>query len=130
MIRRPPRSTLFPYTTLFRSRVRCLWSLESARHRDRAHRADCGHRLLDPEPPILSAVGRRKGPERPAPIVSFARPPRARPLYHYIPYSGCEKWRWQRGDPMGAWMADLGAGFRPSKVSVGGGEGDEGERES
>src|SRR3712207_8890267 len=23
MIRRPPRSTLFPYTTLFRSRVRC-----------------------------------------------------------------------------------------------------------
>src|SRR2546426_6605864 len=28
MIRRPPRSTLFPYTTLFRSprRVSCLWS--------------------------------------------------------------------------------------------------------
>src|SRR2546430_9414809 len=25
MIRRPPRSTLFPYTTLFRSRSRCLW---------------------------------------------------------------------------------------------------------
>src|SRR5258708_8592442 len=26
MIRRPPRSTLFPYTTLFRSRIeRCLW---------------------------------------------------------------------------------------------------------
>src|SRR2546430_10178422 len=25
MIRRPPRSTLFPYTTLFRSRARC-WS--------------------------------------------------------------------------------------------------------
>src|SRR2546423_5733277 len=24
MIRRPPRSTLFPYTTLFRSRLRCL----------------------------------------------------------------------------------------------------------
>src|SRR2546425_7249920 len=24
MIRRPPRSTLFPYTTLFRSRVRCV----------------------------------------------------------------------------------------------------------
>src|SRR2546429_1779781 len=24
MIRRPPRSTLFPYTTLFRSRCRCL----------------------------------------------------------------------------------------------------------
>src|SRR2546429_1512990 len=24
MIRRPPRSTLFPYTTLFRSKVRCF----------------------------------------------------------------------------------------------------------
>src|SRR5256885_17005444 len=26
MIRRPPRSTLFPYTTLFRSHFQCLWS--------------------------------------------------------------------------------------------------------
>src|SRR5258708_23879626 len=26
MIRRPPRSTLFPYTTLFRSRILCLAS--------------------------------------------------------------------------------------------------------
>src|SRR5258708_24139152 len=26
MIRRPPRSTLFPYTTLFRSATRSLWS--------------------------------------------------------------------------------------------------------
>src|SRR2546429_1859564 len=25
MIRRPPRSTLFPYTTLFRSRIRAAW---------------------------------------------------------------------------------------------------------
>src|SRR2546427_5496042 len=25
MIRRPPRSTLFPYTTLFRSPMRCRW---------------------------------------------------------------------------------------------------------
>src|SRR5216684_3180260 len=36
MIRRPPRSTLFPYTTLFRSRRACAWcySLDtSGRHR-------------------------------------------------------------------------------------------------
>src|SRR5258708_18079159 len=26
MIRRPPRSTLFPYTTLFRSRPHAIWS--------------------------------------------------------------------------------------------------------
>src|SRR5687768_17966437 len=25
MIRRPPRSTLFPYTTLFRSHRKCMW---------------------------------------------------------------------------------------------------------
>src|SRR3712207_7598505 len=29
MIRRPPRSTLFPYTTLFRSRGRC-WSVRAS----------------------------------------------------------------------------------------------------
>src|SRR5258708_31297113 len=28
MIRRPPRSTLFPYTTLFRSRVAGSWKLD------------------------------------------------------------------------------------------------------
>src|SRR2546429_4482528 len=37
MIRRPPRSTLFPYTTLFRSR--------GSRHRQRSH-----HHLLIPFP--------------------------------------------------------------------------------
>src|SRR2546427_7913698 len=33
MIRRPPRSTLFPYTTLFRSEPHpaCLWPVEHAR---------------------------------------------------------------------------------------------------
>src|SRR3712207_7824465 len=30
MIRRPPRSTLFPYTTLFRSR--CLWASTSTKN--------------------------------------------------------------------------------------------------
>src|SRR2546422_7747108 len=30
MIRRPPRSTLFPYTTLFRSVRAFIWSLEGA----------------------------------------------------------------------------------------------------
>src|SRR2546422_5604872 len=31
MIRRPPRSTLFPYTTLFRSRRRCALGRRTAR---------------------------------------------------------------------------------------------------
>src|SRR5437016_10250220 len=33
MIRRPPRSTLFPYTTLFRSALRREIAAETARHR-------------------------------------------------------------------------------------------------
>src|SRR2546429_6573920 len=37
MIRRPPRSTLFPYTTLFRSRLFCLAGQRSARGRLSRH---------------------------------------------------------------------------------------------
>src|SRR3712207_7253343 len=40
MIRRPPRSTLFPYTTLFRSRGRC----ESAERVVAQHLATLAHR--------------------------------------------------------------------------------------
>src|SRR5258707_11819805 len=44
MIRRPPRSTLFPYTTLFRSPV----GLGSGRRRRRpSHNADRGYLLQD-----------------------------------------------------------------------------------
>src|SRR5688572_17995621 len=39
MIRRPPRSTLFPYTTLFRSH---LWSRRALRHSGRCGRAGAG----------------------------------------------------------------------------------------
>src|SRR5256885_10014660 len=47
MIRRPPRSTLFPYTTLFRSVV----------DRDRALVPD-GPLPLDQVPPLLQGAGR------------------------------------------------------------------------
>src|SRR3712207_8984147 len=53
MIRRPPRSTLFPYTTLFRS-----WG-----HRRSAHPGDARARAggaRDP-PPVLPAGRRRDG---------------------------------------------------------------------
>src|SRR3712207_8621797 len=47
MIRRPPRSTLFPYTTLFRSRVeRDLHHLGLVA-RERRHRARIGRALGD-----------------------------------------------------------------------------------
>src|SRR3712207_7135520 len=44
MIRRPPRSTLFPYTTLFRS----LDGLDELRS-DGAHRVEGRHRVLEDE---------------------------------------------------------------------------------
>src|SRR3712207_7411828 len=40
MIRRPPRSTLFPYTTLFRSHRRCHGHAASATQRMAQHRHD------------------------------------------------------------------------------------------
>src|SRR3989442_4555045 len=58
MIRRPPRSTLFPYTTLFRSVPRCAGvrhvdRLEQADHRDR-------HQVGDEEDGVEERVGDRK----------------------------------------------------------------------
>src|SRR2546422_11753416 len=42
MIRRPPRSTLFPYTTLFRSHERVVSPLGARRDRDAPQRARVG----------------------------------------------------------------------------------------
>src|SRR2546425_10861385 len=53
MIRRPPRSTLFPYTTLFRSEV----DLEPLRELapDGEHRVQRGHRLLEDHRDLAAA---------------------------------------------------------------------------
>src|SRR3712207_8998205 len=44
MIRRPPRSTLFPYTTLFRSRDVSAEGIVEEVHQDPASRAFCENR--------------------------------------------------------------------------------------
>src|SRR2546428_4841069 len=63
MIRRPPRSTLFPYTTLFRSergsRARAPWP---ARRRERAA-ANAGSRLRAERRHAAAAGGRRRSEE-------------------------------------------------------------------
>src|SRR3712207_7626819 len=74
MIRRPPRSTLFPYTTLFRSDVQAFhpW-------RDRqTHELVAGLALQAPQPRILRAehqghapVARRGLGERPLPLAGL-----------------------------------------------------------
>src|SRR5258705_1432839 len=45
MIRRPPRSTLFPYTTLFRSLVAQL--AQEVPHQNHVHRIEAGLRLVE-----------------------------------------------------------------------------------
>src|SRR3712207_7483754 len=54
MIRRPPRSTLFPYTTLFRSQP-VPRGQHDARLRPREHPRD---RAVVPDPGDLAALGR------------------------------------------------------------------------
>src|SRR3712207_7719950 len=65
MIRRPPRSTLFPYTTLFRSRLACL--LRRGRQRG-ARRSRRGRRVR----------GRGDGLARPRPLADRRGRPRRR----------------------------------------------------
>src|SRR5436309_6177384 len=61
MIRRPPRSTLFPYTTLFRSR----WRSRSDRLRRRAGASVRRRRASrSPRHPESSALGADHRPER------------------------------------------------------------------
>src|SRR5256885_16359548 len=58
MIRRPPRSTLFPYTTLFRSNMRlCL----SANRRDLLRRYEPAHDHHAARRPMRKAVQHRPG---------------------------------------------------------------------
>src|SRR2546427_12208799 len=66
MIRRPPRSTLFPYTTLFRSHVRALGADRAARLARRRGRGD-----PDRAAALGEAPGLRSEPYR----VRYLRPP-------------------------------------------------------
>src|SRR3989475_7856056 len=62
MIRRPPRSTLFPYTTLFRSEVEALHD-GAARGRQRRERHDAEQRgvVADGGAPRVAVRGRGVG---------------------------------------------------------------------
>src|SRR3712207_8448144 len=69
MIRRPPRSTLFPYTTLFRSLVRTVAKLTHAdgailwRYRDGAYHYAAGHLVAPALENIERATPIRPGEE-------------------------------------------------------------------
>src|SRR3712207_8515568 len=59
MIRRPPRSTLFPYTTLFRSRAIAI-ATDVAGALGAAHRAGLTHRDVKPHNIMILPDGRAK----------------------------------------------------------------------
>src|SRR5574340_1520629 len=63
MIRRPPRSTLFPYTTLFRSGLLALQSLEGNAQLSFATRVEdrtcLGQHKRHPEFPVVTRESRR-----------------------------------------------------------------------
>src|SRR5256885_11854960 len=59
MIRRPPRSTLFPYTTLFRSRIQPVLSLPG----DFAFRGERRQRPLVDLPVVRQREGRQRSEE-------------------------------------------------------------------
>src|ERR1035441_6013745 len=63
MVRRPPRSTLFPYTTLFRSPLRAefrgSWSKDRLRHRGKRTDSAGSRRARAPRPPLNQAAPRR-----------------------------------------------------------------------
>src|SRR3712207_8835786 len=70
MIRRPPRSTLFPYTTLFRSQLRQSHvSVEDLRRGDRAggqlrgSHAEVGE-VTGADGPVADLVGRHRAADR------------------------------------------------------------------
>src|SRR2546422_3885877 len=54
MIRRPPRSTLFPYTTLFRSRHRIQIHIDGAQPVNKLHHVCGSGRHLTPKPQVLN----------------------------------------------------------------------------
>src|SRR5687768_18261355 len=61
MVRRPPRSTLFPYTTLFRSSCAAPREPQSGRSGLAIGRA--AHRIVHREPPYAAGSRRRRSEE-------------------------------------------------------------------
>src|ERR1039458_1954651 len=124
MIRRPPRSTLFPYTTLFRSEEgggekeaeeESSWKADSRRCRDKRSRPR-GH-------PVAARIGAGADLSRAATVRERSPDgqvhlPHARTAFMGLPhspqnFSSREKWALQCGQVRGScWGTGAGFGFR------------------
>src|SRR2546430_2406487 len=90
MIRRPPRSTLFPYTTLFRSRRGGVLEAELARGRPGEGGGELGHVLRNGEQALhdclphrdeIAVAERRELVRVPEPIAVAWRPAHLLPVH-------------------------------------------------
>src|SRR5438105_11894033 len=79
MIRRPPRSTLFPYTTLFRSRTQCSLDARAPPPRCGAH----GERMAGRVPRAHA----RYRPHRPGPQGEDRKSTRLNSSHEWISYA-------------------------------------------
>src|SRR3712207_7818986 len=74
MIRRPPRSTLFPYTTLFRSQALRLRLREvDGKRTARPRSGEAPHDLLDVAHPHREVSGSRASLPKPSPLRTAPR---------------------------------------------------------
>src|SRR2546430_13293901 len=94
MIRRPPRSTLFPYTTLFRSRILQLGRLRSDRRRDHRPAVRAGAHGRQQELPGRLGLLHQQGPEpRDAGVRLEPRTVRLWPAGDHVGEPGIPPWR-------------------------------------
>src|SRR2546430_13619258 len=98
MIRRPPRSTLFPYTTLFRSRLRAPSpeSRSPAFFRPRHHGAQRRAHLLDQVVVLLTAHALEVGAALAALLDPFPREGAALDVGQDLLHSGADGGRNER----------------------------------
>src|SRR3989449_6210595 len=108
MIRRPPRSTLFPYTTLFRSQLR-----DDRRRRFRSGPADVSR-----GPALVRAVPHLVPARRGAPRLSDRRRRLPARAARYRPVD--RSFRWWPLRPLSL-LRGLAAGGRPSLLDAAGG---------
>src|SRR3712207_5728137 len=136
MIRRPPRSTLFPYTTLFRSRSEGRAQLQGPRGTEGLDRQDAGEVLQRPaqlaaRAPAQGVVvflhsrgGERADARRGSEPAVLLRERRRRVVGDHVPRVGSRPWAQKGGEALRArgveqpvypslgYGADLGGGDR------------------
>src|SRR5687768_18097156 len=86
MMRRPPRSTLFPYTTLFRSAGLQVWDRPDTRLSDLIEQLNAANKLTDPAE-RQKAIAAARASAQPAPRRLDRKSTRLNSSHGYISYA-------------------------------------------